>query len=67
MSASVRLHELCCALSLLLTLHCAWHACASFLQVEELDLAMRKKDKDSALAKLAVAKANLDSVIANVL
>lgn len=35
--------------------------------VEELDLAMRKKDKDSALAKLAVAKANLDSVIAKVL
>ncbi|KAF6256083.1 oxygen-evolving enhancer protein 3, chloroplastic [Scenedesmus sp. NREL 46B-D3] len=35
--------------------------------VEDLDLAMRKKDKDSALAKLATAKANLDSVIANVL
>jgi hypothetical protein len=37
------------------------------LQVEDLDLAMRKKDKESALAKLAVAKANLDSVIAKVL
>lgn len=40
---------------------------ATRMQVEELDLAMRKKDKDSALAKLAVAKANLDSVIAKVL
>jgi hypothetical protein len=35
--------------------------------VEDLDLAMRKKDKDSALAKLAVAKTNLDSVIAKLL
>jgi hypothetical protein len=37
------------------------------VQVEDLDLAMRKKDKDSALAKLATAKASLDSVIAKVL
>ena len=37
------------------------------LQVEDLDLALRKKDKDSALAKLAVAKSNLDSVLAKVL
>jgi photosystem II oxygen-evolving enhancer protein 3 len=35
--------------------------------VEDLDLALRKKDKDSALAKLAVAKSNLDSVLAKVL
>jgi len=32
--------------------------------VEALDLALRKKDKDSALSKLTVAKANLDKVLA---
>lgn len=35
--------------------------------VEDLDLALRKKDKESALAKLSVAQANLDSVIADVI
>lgn len=37
------------------------------LQVEALDLALRKKDKDSALSKLASAKASLDNVLAKVL
>ncbi|KIY95337.1 Oxygen-evolving enhancer protein 3 [Monoraphidium neglectum] len=35
--------------------------------VEDLDLSLRKKDKDSALAKLPVAQAKLDSVLAAVL
>jgi photosystem II oxygen-evolving enhancer protein 3 len=35
--------------------------------VEDLDLALRKKDKESALTKLNVAKSSLDTVIANLL
>ena len=34
------------------------------MQVEALDLALRKKDKDSALSKLSVAKASLDKALA---
>lgn len=37
------------------------------LQVEDLDLALRKKDKEAALSKLNVAKSSLDTVIANLL
>ena len=36
-------------------------------QVEDLDLSLRKKDKDSALSKLKVAQAKLDSALAKVL
>jgi len=39
----------------------------SFLQVEDLDFAIRKKDKDTALAKLASAKTALDTALASVL
>jgi len=35
--------------------------------VEDLDLALRKKSKDSALAKLQVAQAKLDNVLSKVL
>jgi photosystem II oxygen-evolving enhancer protein 3 len=35
--------------------------------VEDLDLALRQKNKEAALSKLNVAKANLDTVIANLL
>lgn len=37
------------------------------LQVEDLDLALRKKDKDASLSKLAVAKSSLDNVISSLL
>lgn len=37
------------------------------MQVEALDLAIRKKDRDSALAKLESAKSALDTVLAAVL
>ena len=36
-------------------------------QVEDLDLALRKKDKDSALTKLTNAQLKLDNVLAKVL
>lgn len=36
-------------------------------QVEDLDLALRKKDEKSALAKLETTKASLDKVLAAVL
>eukprot|EP00879_Flechtneria_rotunda_P000732 GHRR01000852.1.p1 GENE.GHRR01000852.1~~GHRR01000852.1.p1 ORF type:complete len:226 (+),score=89.55 GHRR01000852.1:69-680(+) len=35
--------------------------------VEDLDYALRKKDKDSALSKLSVAQTKLDTVLASVL
>ena len=35
--------------------------------VEDLDLAIRKKNKDAAIAKLATTKASLDTVLAFVL
>jgi hypothetical protein len=36
-------------------------------QVEALDLAIRKKDRDTALAKLETTKTSLDTVLAAVL
>lgn len=36
-------------------------------QVEDLDLSLRKKDKDSSLAKLQTAQAKLDGVLSFVL
>jgi hypothetical protein len=39
----------------------------SLLQVEDLDLALRKKNKDAATSKLSTAQAKLDAVLASVL
>jgi hypothetical protein len=35
--------------------------------VEDLDLALRKKNKDTATSKLSTAQAKLDAVLASVL
>lgn len=45
--------------------HCGFRA--SLQQVEDLDLALRQKNKEAALSKLNVAKSNLDTVIASLL
>lgn len=37
------------------------------VQVEDLDLALRKKDKDSALNKLVAVQTNLDKALAKLL